>query len=77
MGLFSGNESCCICGEKGKQKISDGVICSECLKKYKDTFSIVEPTDVIKKISSEEIKKSIRLTLENKKDLNLLTQVKK
>ncbi|QQY52553.1 hypothetical protein JMW52_13995 [Clostridioides difficile] len=45
-------------------------------KKYKDTFSIVEPTDVIKKISSEEIKKSIRLTLENKKDLNLLTQVK-
>ncbi|MEK7001074.1 SHOCT domain-containing protein [Clostridioides difficile] len=77
MGLFGGKEPCCICGEKGKQKISDGVICSECLKKYKDTFSIVEPTDVIKKISSEEIKKSISLTLENRKKFESFNASKK
>ncbi|MEJ4051206.1 SHOCT domain-containing protein [Clostridioides difficile] len=33
MGLF-GKENCCICGEKGKQKIADGFLCKECFKKY-------------------------------------------
>ncbi|SJW51811.1 Uncharacterised protein [Clostridioides difficile] len=34
MGLFGGKENCCICGEKGKQKIADGWLCKDCFKKY-------------------------------------------
>ncbi|HFK2988855.1 SHOCT domain-containing protein [Clostridioides difficile] len=34
MGLFGSKDNCCICGEKGKQKIADGWLCKECFKKY-------------------------------------------
>lgn len=44
MGLFGGTENCAVCGGKvsglAKVKISDGLICQDCVKKCAPVSSI-------------------------------------
>lgn len=62
MGLFGGNEACAICGGKvsalAKVKISDGLICQDCMKKC-------APISSIGLKSSVQIKQRIQQRIEN------------
>lgn len=75
MGLFCKKEVCCICSnEKGKQKITDGWICKDCLKLCRGFYPLDKP---FKALSSLDIKNYIELGNQNRRLLEQFQATKK
>ncbi|EQF26329.1 MULTISPECIES: DUF4428 domain-containing protein [Clostridioides] len=77
MGLFGGKENCCICGEKGKQKIADGWLCKDCFKKYAVAAFIPGNNNFCEMPTKAEVEKAIELKTISKKDSENFKATKK
>lgn len=78
MGLFGGKDSCCICGEKGKQKIADGWLCKECFKKYAIATFIPGNNNLYREMPTKlEVEKAIESKKIRQEDLNSFNPTKK
>ncbi|HBF3279853.1 SHOCT domain-containing protein [Clostridioides difficile] len=78
MGLFGSKENCCICGEKGKQKIVDGWLCKDCFKKYAVATFIPGNNNLYCEMPTKaEVEKAIELKIISKKDSENFKATKK
>ncbi|HBG0458419.1 TPA: hypothetical protein KPE24_000208 [Clostridioides difficile] len=78
MGLFGSKENCCICGEKGKQKIVDGWLCKDCFKKYAVATFIPGNNNLYREMPTKaEVEKAIELKIISKKDSENFKATKK
>ncbi len=69
MGLFSKKEPCCICGNpNAKEKLANGWICFNCIKK---SGGFLSGDETFKDVTKEKV---LRCTEEHEKNLELLAQ---